>query len=212
MPKWPSGAFGTRPRRPRPPARPPRLTGGPQLAPRPGWSEVLAGYLPAKTARCPARPRRGAPSVLGVCGWVSAPRTALPRVYRPLVCSLGVSALPRRVVRRTTMPRVTPQSLSTRPTCAPGGAGRPHGPYPSPTSPRSPHRATPLSRKRSLHPRTPLALGRAPAFDTAQPPRHDDARDVHAGRSWGGLTVRCDRPRSQGHRLGAVFASSHSNR
>ena len=35
------------------------------------------------------------------------------------------------------------------------GAGRPHGPYPPPTNPRSPHRATPLSRKRSLHPCTP---------------------------------------------------------
>ena len=42
------------------------------------------------------------------------------------------------------------------------------------------------------------------------PPRHDDAREVHAGRSWGGRTVRGDHPRSRRHRLGVVFASSHS--
>ena len=33
---------------------------------------------------------------------------------------------------------------------------------------------------------------------------------MHAGRSWGGRPVRDDCPRSQRHRLGVVFASSHS--
>ena len=85
-----------------------------------------------------------------------------------------------------------------------GGAGRSHGSYPPPTDPRSPHRATPLSHKRSLHPCTPLTLGRAPAFDTTQPPRRDDAREVHAGRGRRGRTVRGDCPRSGGHHLGVV--------
>ena len=48
-----------------------------------------------------------------------------------------------------------------------------------------------------------------PRADTTHATRHDDAREVHAGRSWGGRTVRDDHPRSQGHRLGVVFASSH---
>ena len=56
-------------------------------------------------------------------------------------------------------------------------------------------------------PARPLTVGSAPAPDTTQAPRHDDAREVHAGRSWGGRTVRGDRPRSQGHRLGVGFAS-----
>ena len=89
-----------------------------------------------------------------------------------------------------------------------GGAGRPHGPYRSPTNPRSPHRATPLSHKRSLHPCTPPHGVTRPHADTTQAPRHDDAREVHAGRSWGGRPVRCDCPRSQGHRLGVGFACS----
>ena len=88
-----------------------------------------------------------------------------------------------------------------------GGAGRPHGPYPPPTNPRSPHRATPLSHKRSLHPCTPPHGVTRPHADTTHAPRHDDAREVHAGWSWGGRTVRGDHPRSQGHRLGVVFAS-----
>ena len=88
-----------------------------------------------------------------------------------------------------------------------GGAGRSHGPYPPPTDPRSPHRATPLSHKRSLHPCTPPHGVTRPHADTTHAPRHDDAREVHAGWSWGGRTVRGDRPRSQGHRLGVVFAS-----
>ena len=46
------------PRRPTHSAWPPRLTGGPQLAPRPDESEVLAGYPLAKTPRCPPPPRR----------------------------------------------------------------------------------------------------------------------------------------------------------
>ena len=87
-----------------------------------------------------------------------------------------------------------------------GGAGRPHGPYPPPTDPRSPHRATPLSRKRSLHPCTPPhGVTRPPRRRHHPTPRHDDAREVHAGRSWGGRAVRGDRPRSQGHRLGRCF-------
>ena len=152
----------------------------------------------------PPTPTTRAPSVLGVCGWVSAPRTALSRVYRRLVCSLGVSALPRRVVRRTTIPWSSPRALTHALRARREGAGRSHGPYPPPTDPRSPPRATPLSCKRSLHPCTPLTLGRAPAFDTTQPPRRDDAREVHAGRGRRGRTVRGDCPRSGGHHLGVV--------
>ena len=159
-------------------------------------------------------PTTRAPSVLGVCGWVSTPRTALPCVYFPLVCSLGVSAPPCRVVRHTTMPWSSPQSLSTRPTLAlrarRGGAGRPHGPSPPPTDSRSPRRVTLLSHKRSLHPCTPPHGVTCPHADTTRRPRHDDAREVHAGRSWGGRPVRCDCPRPQRHRLGVVFASWHS--
>ena len=152
----------------------------------------------------PPTPTTRAPSVLGVCGWVSAPRTALSRVYRRLVCSLGVSALPRRVVRRTTIPWSSPRALTHALRARREGAGRPHRPYPPPTSPRSPRRATPLSHKQCLHPCTPLTLGRAPAFDTTQPPRRDDAREVHAGRGRRGRTVRGDCPRSGGHHLGVV--------
>ena len=159
----------------------------------------------------PRMPTTRAPSVLGVCGWVSTPRTALPRVYCPLVCSLGVSAPPCRVVRHTTMPWSSPQSLSTRPTLAlrarRGGAGRPHGPSPPPTDSRSPRRVTLLSHKRSLHPCTPPHGGQCPRARHPPNPRHDDAREVHAGRSWGGRPVRCDCPRPQRHRLGVVFAS-----
>ena len=158
----------------------------------------------------PRTPTTRAPSVLGVCGWVSAPRRALPRVYRRLVCSLGVSAPPRRVVRRTTMPRVSPQSLSTRPTCAPGGRGSitrllpsTHGPEESTPSDSALTQAIPAS----LH--APHGVT-CPHADTTQAPRHDDAREVHAGRSWGGRVVRGDRPRSRRHRLGVVFASWHS--
>ena len=207
MPKWPSGALGTRPRCPTHSARPPRLTGDPQLAPRPGQSEVLAGYLPAKTARRPPTPTTRAPSVLGMCGWVSAPRTALPRVYRRLVCSLGVSAPPRRVVRRTTMPRVSPQSLSTHPTCTPRGRGSTTRPLPST---HGPEESTPSDS--ALVQAIPASL-HAPSRRDAPPrarhhpshPRHDDAREVHAGWSFRG-----DHPRSQGHRLGVGFASPHS--
>ena len=145
-----------------------------------------------------------------MCGWVSARRTALPRVYRPLVCSLGVSAPPRRVVRRTTMPRVSRRASAHALRACREGAGRSHGSYPPPTGPRSPHRATPLSHKRSLHPCTPPHGVTCPHADTTQAPRHDDAREVHAGRSWGGRVVRGDRPRSRRHRLGVVFASWHS--
>ena len=168
-------------------------------------------HPPCQDGAMPPMPTTRAPSVLGMCGWVSAPRTSLPRVYRSLVHSLGVSARPCRVIRRTTMPRVSPQSLSTHPTSLRArreDAGRPHGPYPPPTDPRSPHRATPLSHKRSLHPCTPPSQWAVVPRPTPQPPlldgRHDDAREVHAGRPWGGRTVRCDCPRSGGHRLGVV--------
>ena len=90
------------------------------------------------------------------------------------------------------------------------GAGRSHGPYPPPTDPRSPHRTTPLSHKRSLHPCTPPHGTQWSHADTTHAPRHDDAREVHAGRSWGGRTIRDDCPRSQGHRLGVGFASLRS--
>ena len=162
----------------------------------------------------PPTPTRRAPSVLGGCGWALAPRTAPPRVYCPLVCSLGVSA--HRVGSCGTLPclgaarRASARALRARR----GGAGRPRGPYPPPTNPRSPRRATPLSHKRSLHPCTPPHGGQCPrATPRARHPpnpRHDDAREVHAGRSWGGRPVRCDCPRPQRHRLGVVFAWRHS--
>ena len=155
----------------------------------------------------PPTPTTQAPSVLGMCGWVSAPRTALPRVYRPLVCSLGVSAPSRRVVRRTTVPWSNPQSLSTHPKCVPGGRG-------SITRPL----ATLHPRTRGVHterlcPRTsdpciparPPRAGQCPRVRHHPNPRHDDAREVHAGRSWGSRTIRCDCPRSQRHRLGVGF-------
>ena len=129
-----------------------------------GWLSARAstrlvrgvGWIPPRQdgAMLPT-PTTRAPSVLGLCGWVSAPRTALPRVYRPLVCSLGVSALPRRVVRRTTIPWSSPRALTHALRARREGAGRPHRPYPPPTSPRSPRRATPLSHKQCLHPCTP---------------------------------------------------------
>ena len=54
-------------------------------------------------------PATRAPSVLGARGWVSAPRTALPRVSSaPWFVHLG-SVPPRPVVRRTTMPWSSPQ-------------------------------------------------------------------------------------------------------
>ena len=156
----------------------------------------------------PPTPTTRAPSVLGVCGWVSTSRTALPRVYCPLACSLGVSAPPCRVVRHTTMPWSSPQSLSTRPTCAPRGRGvitRPlpftHGPEASTPSDSALTQAIPAS----LHAPSRWAVPPAPV--TTQAPRHDDAREVHAGWSWGGRAVRDDRPRPQRHRLGVVFAS-----
>ena len=151
----------------------------------------------------PPTPTTRAPSVLGVCGWVSAPRRALPRVYRRLVCSLGVSAPPRRVVRRTTMPRVSRRASAHALRACREGAGRSHGSYPPPTGPRSPHRATPLSHKRSLHPCTTLTVHSGPAPDTTQ----TTTREVHAGRDRGGRAVRDDCPRSQRHRVDVVFAS-----
>jgi hypothetical protein len=162
----------------------------------------------------PPTPTTRAPSVLGVCEWVSAPRTALPRVYCPLVCSLGVSAPPRRVVRRTTMPRVSPQSLSpqslsTRPTCAPRGRGlitRPLPPTLVPYVSKPRDSALTLAIPASLH--APSRRDAPPRRHPPNPPRHDDAREAHAGWSWGGRTVRGDHPRSQRHRLVVVFASA----
>ena len=121
----------------------------------------------------PPTPTTRAPSVLGVCGWVSAPRTALPRVYRPLVCSLGVSALPRPVVRRTTMPWSSPQRPQHAPYVRAEGARVDHTAptlYPPPTDPRSPRRANPLSRKRSLHPCTPASRRDMPPAPTPRMP------------------------------------------
>ena len=56
-------------------------------------------------------------------------------------------------------------------------------------------------------PARPLTVGSAPAPDTTQAHSHDDAREVHAGRSWGGRPVRCDCPRPQRHRLDVVCSS-----
>jgi hypothetical protein len=127
----------------------------------------------------PPTPTTRAPSVLGMCGRVSAPRTALPRVYYPLVCSLGLSAPPCRVVRRTTTPRVSPQSTSTRPR-----------PYVRAVGARVDHTAPTLHpRTRGVHaerlrshtsdpciPARPPHGGQWSHADTTRRPRHDDAR------------------------------------
>ena len=119
----------------------------------------------------PPTPTTRAPSVLGVYGWVSAPRTALPRVYCPLVCSLGVSAPPCRVVRHTTMPWSSPQSLSTRTPYV--RAERARGDLTAPTlHPRT--RGVHAERLRShtrdpCIPARPLTVGSAPAPDTPLP-------------------------------------------
>ena len=115
-------------------------------------------------------------------------------------------------MRRTTIPWSSPRALTHALRARREGAGRSHGPYPPPTDPRSPPRATPLSCKRSLHPCTPLTLGRAPAFDATQPPRRNDAREVHAGRGRRGRTVRGDCPRSGGHHLGVVCLGAQYSR
>ena len=79
LPKWPFGDFGTRSRCHTHPARPPSHAGVPQRAPRPGFSEGLAGYPLRHDSARPPVPTMRTPSVLGVCGWGLAPCTAPPR-------------------------------------------------------------------------------------------------------------------------------------
>ena len=127
------------------------------------------GWLPPRQdGAMPPMPTRRAPSVLGVCGWFSAPRTAHPRVSNALglfTWGLGF-AVSGRAAHYHTLEQ--PQSLNTRPTCKPRGRGpitlRSHGPYPPPTDPRGVH----LERLRS-HASSPCIPARPSRWDV--PPR-----------------------------------------
>ena len=58
---------------------------------------------------------------------------------------------------------------------------------------------TTLSRKRCLHPCTPPHGVTCPRADQVPTPaRHDDAREVHAGRSWGGRLAARSVPTAHG--------------
>ena len=170
---------------------------------------MLAGYPPLPRRREVHTPTTRAPSVLGVCGWVSAPRTAHPRVGNALgsftwgMCSAASGcAAHYHTLEQPAEP--------------------PHTSYVRAERARADHTAPILHpRTRGVHterlrshasdpciPARPLTVRSGPATDTTQPPRHDDAREVDAGRARGGRTVRGDCPRSRGHRLGVVFPSS----
>ena len=162
----------------------------------------------------PPTPTRRAPSVLGVCGWVSAPRTALPRVGNALGSfTWGRCSAASGCAAHYHTFEQPHESLSTRPTCAPRGRGpttRPlpstHGPDASTPSDSALAQAIPAP----LHAPSRRDVPPHPTTQAPCAPVHDDAREVHAGRSWGGRTVRGSCPRCCGHRLGAVFASSQS--
>ena len=151
-----------------------------------------------------------ATSVLGVCGWALAPRTAHPRVGSALGSFTWgqCSAVSGCAAHYHTLEQ--PQSLSTRRTCVPRGRGsttRPitptHGPEDSTSRNAVPARAIPAP----LH--APHSVS-WPHTDNPNP-RHDGhERDVQAG--WGrcGRTVRGDCPRSQGRRMGDVIPSTSS--
>ena len=111
------------------------------------------GWLPPRQdGAMPPMPTRRAPSVLGVCGWASAPRTAHPRVSNALglfTWGLGF-AVSGRAAHYHTLEQ--PQSLNTRPTCKPRGRGpitRPlsstHGPEESTSSDSALMQAVPAS-------------------------------------------------------------------
>ena len=128
-------------------------------------------------------------------------------------------------------PCLSPLGLLTRCQCS-AASGRPahnraleqpaepqHTPYVRAERARVDHMAPTLHpRTRGVHterlrsptsdpciPARPSQCAVVPRPTPPNPPRHDDAREVHAGRSWGGRTVRGDHPRPQGHRLGHCF-------
>ena len=111
------------------------------------------GWLtPRQDGAMPPMPTRRAPSVLGVCGWVSAPRTAHPCVGNALgLFTWGqCSAVSGRAAHYHTLEQ--PQSLNTRPTCAPRGRGpitrtlsSTHGPEESTSSDSALVQAVPAS-------------------------------------------------------------------
>ena len=150
-------------------------------------------------------PTTCATSVLGVCGWALAPRTAHPRVGSALGSFTWgqCSAVSGCAAHYHTLEQ--PQSLSTRRTRVPRGRGstaRPitptHGPEDSTSRNAVPARAIPAP----LH--APHSVS-WPHTDNPNP-RHDGhEREVQAG--WGrcGRTVRGDCPRSRGRHMGVIF-------
>ena len=89
--------------------------------------EVLAGYLPATTARGPACPPRARRACWACVGgpWHLVQR--IPASVAPLVRSPGVSAPPCPVVRRTTIPWSSHRASAHAVRACREGAGRPHG-------------------------------------------------------------------------------------
>ena len=154
-------------------------------------------------------PTTCATSVLGVCGWALAPRTAHPRVGSALGSFTWgqCSAVSGCAAHYHTLEQ--PQSLSTRRTCVPRGRGstaRPitptHGPEDSTSRNAVPARAIPAP----LH--APHSVS-WPHTDNPNP-RHDGhERDVQAG--WGrcGRTVRGDCPRSRGRCMGLISTKAY---
>mgnify|MGYP001309041844 FL=1 len=167
--------------------------------------EVLAGYPPRHDGASPPLPTTCATSVLSVCGWALAPRTAHPRVGSALGSFTWgqCSTVSGCAAHYHTLEQ--PQSLSTRRTCVPRGRGsttRPitptHGPEDSTSRDTVPARAI----SASLH--APHSVS-WPHTDNPNP-RHDGhERDVQAGWGRGGRTVRGDCPRSRGRRMGVIF-------
>ena len=194
MPHTPSSA--TQSRGPRPSAR----------APRPGVSRGVGWLPPLHDGARPCMPTTCATSVLGVCGWALAPRTAHPRVGSALGSFTWgqCSAVSGCAAHYHTLEQ--PQSLSTRRTCVPRGRGstaRPitptHGPEDSTSRNAVPARAIPAP----LH--APHSVS-WPHTDNPNP-RHVDGheRDVQAGWGRGGRTVRGDYPRSRGRHMGVIL-------
>ena len=113
---------------------------------------MLAGYLPATTARGPACPPRARRACWACVGgpWHLVQR--IPASVAPLVRSPGVSAPPCPVVWRTTIPWSSHRVSRTRRTCVSRGRGstaRPitstHGPEDSTSRDTVPARAIPAS-------------------------------------------------------------------
>ena len=152
-------------------------------------------------------PTTCATSVLGVCGWALAPRTAHPRVGSALGSFTWgqCSAVSGCAAHYHTLEQ--PQSLSTRRTCVSRGRGstaRPitstHGPEDSTSRDAVPARAIPAS----LH--APHSVSWGPTPTTRTPGMTGTSARCRPGGAgvWPHQSVG-DCPRSWGRRMGVIF-------